>query len=281
MSARMRGVCTGGTAQRTPLCETLAALLAVHRSRHQRCTPNSAGLEHRPFTSRTAVWKRRSTAYGCAPPTTYGRSTASTTTRSSPRSWSGHRSRRSVRSRGAPAFGVGAGEAARRPRPGSLRPARSGLRGSTGGRGAARCGPRPGRGGAPGHPAVHAVRSHAGTDPHDSRLRPHHRLRPRRLLAPAAAPSAARRATPASLPRSPAAAAPPIPPSHSLQPGTWAKRPQRSVWRHASRPASPGWDPQDAAEITRLRAREVETRHGDRRARVLEHSRPGRRPRGP
>ncbi|WP_328983295.1 hypothetical protein OG258_49395 [Streptomyces mirabilis] len=25
-----------------------------------------------------------------------------------------------------------------------------------------------------------------------------------------------------------------------------------------SRPASPGWDPQDAAEITRLRARELE-----------------------
>ncbi|MDQ0935100.1 hypothetical protein [Streptomyces turgidiscabies] len=31
-----------------------------------------------------------------------------------------------------------------------------------------------------------------------------------------------------------------------------------SAWRQASRPASPGWDPQDAAEITRLRKRELE-----------------------
>ncbi|MFP1629743.1 STAS domain-containing protein [Streptomyces sp. 5K101] len=37
----------------------------------------------------------------------------------------------------------------------------------------------------------------------------------------------ARRATPVSAPRSPAASTPPIPPSHSLQPGTWKKRPQR------------------------------------------------------
>ncbi|MDW8805932.1 hypothetical protein P1P68_14340 [Streptomyces scabiei] len=31
-----------------------------------------------------------------------------------------------------------------------------------------------------------------------------------------------------------------------------------NAWRQSSRPASPGWDPQDAAEIARLRAREVE-----------------------
>ncbi|MFB7576238.1 hypothetical protein ACIQFZ_41580 [Streptomyces sp. NPDC093064] len=31
-----------------------------------------------------------------------------------------------------------------------------------------------------------------------------------------------------------------------------------STWRKPSRPASPGWDPQDAVEIARLRAREVE-----------------------
>ena len=31
-----------------------------------------------------------------------------------------------------------------------------------------------------------------------------------------------------------------------------------TAWRAASRPASPGWDPQDAAEVARLRAREVE-----------------------
>ncbi|MFM9540046.1 hypothetical protein [Streptomyces turgidiscabies] len=31
-----------------------------------------------------------------------------------------------------------------------------------------------------------------------------------------------------------------------------------NAWRQASRPASPGWDPQDAAEIARLRARELE-----------------------
>ncbi|MEU2739397.1 hypothetical protein ABZ656_29520 [Streptomyces sp. NPDC007095] len=31
-----------------------------------------------------------------------------------------------------------------------------------------------------------------------------------------------------------------------------------NAWRPSSRPASPGWDPQDAAEIARLRAREVE-----------------------
>ncbi|MER7694931.1 hypothetical protein [Streptomyces sp. NPDC097610] len=31
-----------------------------------------------------------------------------------------------------------------------------------------------------------------------------------------------------------------------------------NAWRPASRPASPGRDPQDAAEIARLRAREVE-----------------------
>ncbi|MFD4570658.1 hypothetical protein ACFWOX_40750 [Streptomyces sp. NPDC058467] len=31
-----------------------------------------------------------------------------------------------------------------------------------------------------------------------------------------------------------------------------------NAWRPASRPASPGWDPQDATEVARLRAREVE-----------------------
>ncbi|MFD4955913.1 MULTISPECIES: hypothetical protein [unclassified Streptomyces] len=31
-----------------------------------------------------------------------------------------------------------------------------------------------------------------------------------------------------------------------------------SAWRKSSRPASPGWDPQDAVEIARLRTREVE-----------------------
>ncbi|MDX3528216.1 hypothetical protein P1P75_17670 [Streptomyces sp. ID05-39B] len=31
-----------------------------------------------------------------------------------------------------------------------------------------------------------------------------------------------------------------------------------NAWRQSSRPASPGWDPQDAAEIARLRARELE-----------------------
>ncbi|WRZ87729.1 hypothetical protein OHB54_46925 (plasmid) [Streptomyces sp. NBC_01007] len=31
-----------------------------------------------------------------------------------------------------------------------------------------------------------------------------------------------------------------------------------NAWRKSSRPSSPGWDPQDAAEIARLRAREVE-----------------------
>ncbi|KUN49711.1 hypothetical protein AQJ43_35665 [Streptomyces avermitilis] len=31
-----------------------------------------------------------------------------------------------------------------------------------------------------------------------------------------------------------------------------------NAWRPSSRPASPGWGPQDAAEIARLRAREVE-----------------------
>ncbi|WP_329374458.1 hypothetical protein [Streptomyces sp. NBC_01483] len=31
-----------------------------------------------------------------------------------------------------------------------------------------------------------------------------------------------------------------------------------NAWRPASRPASPGWDPEDAAEIDRLRARELE-----------------------
>ncbi|MDT0567008.1 hypothetical protein RM704_05820 [Streptomyces sp. DSM 3412] len=30
-----------------------------------------------------------------------------------------------------------------------------------------------------------------------------------------------------------------------------------NAWRQASRPASPGWDPQDAAEIARLRKREL------------------------
>jgi hypothetical protein len=30
-----------------------------------------------------------------------------------------------------------------------------------------------------------------------------------------------------------------------------------NAWRQASRPASPGWDPQDAAEIARLRTREA------------------------
>ncbi|MGW1068953.1 hypothetical protein ACWD4F_31105 [Streptomyces aureus] len=31
-----------------------------------------------------------------------------------------------------------------------------------------------------------------------------------------------------------------------------------NAWRPTSRPASPGWDPQDAREIARLRARELE-----------------------
>ncbi|TLQ38727.1 hypothetical protein [Streptomyces marianii] len=31
-----------------------------------------------------------------------------------------------------------------------------------------------------------------------------------------------------------------------------------NAWRKSSRPASPGWDPEDAAEIARLRARELE-----------------------
>ncbi|WP_328980627.1 hypothetical protein [Streptomyces canus] len=31
-----------------------------------------------------------------------------------------------------------------------------------------------------------------------------------------------------------------------------------NAWRPSSRPTSPGWEPQDAAEIARLRAREVE-----------------------
>jgi hypothetical protein len=31
-----------------------------------------------------------------------------------------------------------------------------------------------------------------------------------------------------------------------------------NAWRPSSLPASPGWDPQDAAEIARLRARELE-----------------------
>ncbi|WTJ88203.1 hypothetical protein OG750_40415 [Streptomyces sp. NBC_01538] len=31
-----------------------------------------------------------------------------------------------------------------------------------------------------------------------------------------------------------------------------------NAWRQASRPVSPGWDPQDAAEIARLRKRELE-----------------------
>lgn len=31
-----------------------------------------------------------------------------------------------------------------------------------------------------------------------------------------------------------------------------------NAWRPASRPASPGWSPDDAAEVARLRAREVE-----------------------
>ncbi|MFD4976745.1 hypothetical protein [Streptomyces sp. NPDC058424] len=31
-----------------------------------------------------------------------------------------------------------------------------------------------------------------------------------------------------------------------------------SAWRKSSRPASPGWDPQDAMEIARLRTREIE-----------------------
>ncbi|WP_329536732.1 hypothetical protein OG568_49775 (plasmid) [Streptomyces sp. NBC_01450] len=31
-----------------------------------------------------------------------------------------------------------------------------------------------------------------------------------------------------------------------------------NAWRPASRPASPGWDPEDAEEIDRLRARELE-----------------------
>ncbi|MFE4758683.1 hypothetical protein ACFRIB_52570 [Streptomyces mirabilis] len=31
-----------------------------------------------------------------------------------------------------------------------------------------------------------------------------------------------------------------------------------NAWRPASRPASPGWNPEDAAEIARLRARELE-----------------------
>jgi hypothetical protein len=31
-----------------------------------------------------------------------------------------------------------------------------------------------------------------------------------------------------------------------------------NAWRRASRPASPGWDPQDATEIARLRKRELE-----------------------
>ncbi|MFE5084454.1 hypothetical protein [Streptomyces mirabilis] len=30
------------------------------------------------------------------------------------------------------------------------------------------------------------------------------------------------------------------------------------AWRPASRPASPGWDPEDVAEIARLRVRELE-----------------------
>ncbi|MFF0001593.1 hypothetical protein [Streptomyces avermitilis] len=31
-----------------------------------------------------------------------------------------------------------------------------------------------------------------------------------------------------------------------------------NAWRPSSRPASPGWDPQDATEIARLRKRELE-----------------------
>ncbi|MFF7887797.1 nucleic acid-binding protein [Streptomyces sp. NPDC020794] len=31
-----------------------------------------------------------------------------------------------------------------------------------------------------------------------------------------------------------------------------------NAWRPAARPASPGWDPEDAAEIARLWARELE-----------------------
>ncbi|WSD92010.1 hypothetical protein OG925_01375 [Streptomyces canus] len=31
-----------------------------------------------------------------------------------------------------------------------------------------------------------------------------------------------------------------------------------NAWRPSSRPASPGWDPQDATEIVRLRKRELE-----------------------
>jgi hypothetical protein len=37
-----------------------------------------------------------------------------------------------------------------------------------------------------------------------------------------------------------------------------AWQPHENAWRPSSRPASPGWSPQDAAEIARLRARERE-----------------------
>ncbi|WP_406102717.1 DUF6233 domain-containing protein [Streptomyces canus] len=68
-----------------------------------------------------------------------------------------------------------------------------------------------------------------------ARHRPPHRPRPRRLLTPAAAPSAAlaQRLRPArnTSERAPipgsVRAAHPAPPTPQLQPGTWAKRPQR------------------------------------------------------
>ncbi|MFE9674685.1 hypothetical protein ACFYO5_11295 [Streptomyces sp. NPDC006259] len=42
----------------------------------------------------------------------------------------------------------------------------------------------------------------------------------------------------------------------TVMPFAWETH--ENAWRQSSRPASPGWDPQDAAEIARLRAREAE-----------------------
>lgn len=163
--------------------------------------------------------------------------------------------------RGTPAFGVGACEAARRPRPGPLCPAHTGLRGSAGGRAAAQCGPRPGRGRTSRHPAV---RSSAGADASAPWLRPHHRLRPRRLLPPAAAPSAApaRRPRPARNTSEHA----PIPGSsraaHCCSPSpltparAWAKAVATGMSEPRPRPYG-GGDLQGCGGVGEARAREV------------------------
>ncbi|CAM5657027.1 hypothetical protein SAURM35S_06872 [Streptomyces aurantiogriseus] len=90
----MRSSATWGSDLFTSATSGRSRLLLEWQNANAR---HSALSEYCLSTSWTAVLRRRSTGYGCAPPITYGRSTTSTTTRSARSNCSRHRSQRSGR----------------------------------------------------------------------------------------------------------------------------------------------------------------------------------------